>query len=332
MNTFSLLRSLALSLLLVLMGVITPLSGFAQDGSSGSLVVSPLLVEMDVEAAKSYPRSLSLKNEFPEALEIEIVAVDVEVESGSRNVQFLAEESKQNALRSLASWMQFSEEDASFLLESGESRELSFQVQVPEDVSAGDYFASVQVYFRRPGEEEGLNTVNVKQSIGSLFLVKVQGASAGAASAEYSFSELSLKANGEKMFVSLNASNDTLRYLHLKPQISIVNDAQEVQFQSVGPSVRVFPGETVPVKHSFPKDYLSSIEPLTLTYSLWDREQQMVHHEASLELETAYAGYLSYQDFWIQYGKKLLAGAIVVVLTVLVWCWWRGKCFRRRRK
>jgi hypothetical protein len=277
---------------------------------SGSISISPLIIEMDVEEATSYVREVIVKNTNGIPYEVTFEAFDVEIDSLNHNVSFLPPESKRNVQRSLASWV-VPVSPVKFLIEPGQKIPFQFQFQVPAGAFADDYYGSLNFYYRPVSQVQNGN-VQVRQSLGSLLLVSLNSSTEVPPVSPYNISRLTLNKKTEETGVSLDFTNETLRFVHLKPLITLKDESGETYFQKEGLSKRVFPGETSSIPHSFPNVYLASAADLKLHYSLWNKsgEQKLYEEELSLDSLRSAAGFdVSRLRFW------LMAGALVLLLS-----------------
>lgn len=283
--------------------------------NAGSIAISPLVTDLNLQAGVRSTQEIVVRNNNGDSYVITPEAFDVEIEPVSHNVRFLDRASLQNERRSLASWLELSA--STFVLEPGESRKLTVFFEVPSEVEAGDYFASLNFYYVPEEVEESGSMVRVRQSIGSLFLARVNGdGQAQVSAADYEFASMELFPGEDDVTVQIEVSNNTLRYVSLKPQIILLSHSDEVQFKSVGESVRVFPGESQVVSHRFPAEYLLSQEPLLLKYQLWDHLMKKPLHEQEQELiEVSQAGV----DF-VGSLRPILLFLMLVMLMAIVVC------------
>jgi hypothetical protein len=280
----------------------------------GSISISPLIMEMDVEKSTVYEREILVKNSNGVPYEVTFEAFDVEIDSMNHNISFLPPESKRNTQRSFASWI-VPISPVQYVVAPGEKAAFRFQFQVPEGATPDDYYGSLNFYYR-PVTQVQSGNVQVRQSLGSLLLVSLNGASETAPQSPYSISRLILNRKSEETQVSLDFTNETLRFVHLKPLISLKDAEGEIYFQKEGLSKRVFPGETSSIPHAFPNVYLAAAADLKLQYSLWDKkgEQKLYEEELSLDSLRSAAGFdVSQLRSWILIGAVVLLVAVFSV-------------------
>lgn len=325
-NIIQLMKNLLCSLLLTI--VLAPLvSAQGLDPGKGSITINPLVMDMKLEKGKQYDREIEVKNISSTDYSITFETFDVSIEPTSHNVSFLPKESKQNARKSLASWVKPVNE-LQFELPAGETVKYPLKIEIPAGVDSGDYFASLNFYFRDANKVVTPGSVSVRQSLGSLLLVGLNGGGPVESLSDYQFSDILMNPNGKTVGVSVQMTNDSLRYVQVKPQLSIWSDDGEMQYQSVGKLVRVFPGDTQTVAHAFPKAYLSSTEKLSMGYVLWGPEGKVKYYEGEVALETAYDRMKVFQDLLVMYGEWFFFLAIVLMVGIVggvVFIRWRRK-------
>lgn len=245
----------------------------AQETSGISL--SPLILELSLEAGKGYDKSIVVTNTSRMTYAVSFEAFDVEIESTSHNISFLPAESKKNTARSLAAWI-LPGGETSFILVPGEKREFSFTLQVPNGVALEDYYASLNFYYQSEAAAQQNGNVRIRQSLGTLLLVTVGDPVAEQGGRlrpdDYVISEPVLHTQVQDTQVLVNFVNNTLRYANLRPILTLVDDAGDIYYQREGQPKRIFPGEAADVVHAFPNTYLESEKPLTMRYAILERQ------------------------------------------------------------
>ena len=282
--------------------------------AQGTISISPLIMEMEIEGDKSYVREIIVKNTNGIPYEVTFEAFDVEINPQNHNVSFLPPESKGNKQKSLASWI-VPESPLQFVVNSGEAVPFRFSFAAPLDAVTGDYYGSLNFSYRPQAQVKNGN-VQVRQSLGSLLLVGLNGTSVVEPSSPYHVSRLVLKRKAEETEVGVDFSNETLRFIHLKPLISLQDPTGEIYYQKEGLSKRVFPGEKASVLHSFPNIYLAAAQDLTLHYSLWDKggDRKLYEEKMALDSLRSAAGFDSARlRGWLMIGAGVLLVAAVTV-------------------
>ncbi|MDF2379229.1 MAG: hypothetical protein P1V18_03335 [Candidatus Gracilibacteria bacterium] len=315
-------RFLSFAFSLVIFTAFVPMS-LAQGGIS----LTPLISDMELERGMSYQRNVKVRSVDSLGLELNLEIYDVLVDPKTHAVSFLPDESKKNTQKSLASWIEPLGE-GEFSLVAGTENIVSYQITVPEDAPLGNYYASLNFYYSA-AEKAELGNVQVRQSIGSLVLVNIVGdttevSSGSEESEDYEISDIVLSPNGKETTVWVDFTNNTLRYVHLKPQLTISDVKGEVYYQKQGKSKRVFPGESFSFREAFPNSYMEAVENLELEYALWDKQQDEKYYSQQISLG-GLGGEFSL--FWSQmaWWVKVVLGVItLVVLGVAV-------LIRRRR-
>jgi hypothetical protein len=319
MKRLNLLFSTILSLS-VLLGTVQ--YAMAQEGT---ISISPLINELSITHGQEYQREIEVKNvNTLQSYEITVIPFDISVDPDSHNVSFFPEESKQNELRSLASWVVF-DENESFSVSPGEVQTISYHLEIPETVRAGDYYAAFNVYFDLIGNQERVNGgVEVRQSIGSLLLVTLSknGEVEGVSFQDLVFSELTLEQTADEVVVNLNVLNNLLNYLNVEPMIEITDRSGETFFKQQGLAKRIFPGESTEVVHSFPVSYAQSQQPLVMNYALLAKAQNEKLYESRVEIGAPVPFLTRVTE--IKYVLIVSIGIIVLILT--------GVTYRRKKR
>jgi len=289
--------------------------------AAGGISLSPLISELDLESGKAYQRTIRVTNRDTVALEISAEAFDVSVEAQTHAVNFLPGVSRRNTLKSLAAWIMFSTE-MPFVLEPGEQQGVDYSIVVPEAVAPANYYASLNFSYRKQGSSGG--NVQVLQSIGSLCLVSVdvEQIMDAVEGREFEVSDIVLAPQEDQTEVWVHFSNNSLRYVNVKPEVLIQDGSGEVYYQKQGKSKRVFPGEQSRIEGDFPNVYLAADKEMTLRYALWDAQQQNKYFEQQIALEglTDEVLFSAEVVFWVRVGLAVMA---VMVLGGVVWYWRR---------
>lgn len=276
-------------------------------------------MEMEIENTKTYLRNVTVKNTNAVAYEISFEAFDVEIDPDTHNVKMLPTVSRGNTLRSLASWIIPSSEPT-FVLQPGEEKIFEYRFSAPVDAQPGDYYGSLNFYYKPVGVEQNGN-ITVRQSLGSLLLVSLAGPTPISGIEPYTLSKLSLNRMSDKTEVALDVQNNTLRFIHVRPLITLKDVKGDIFFQKEGVSKRVFPGEKSSVVHFFPNVYLSTEEDLTLYYSLWDRQKKEKLYEEVVPLGPLRGASASFDSFeWL-----LLWGGGAILLVLAAACWYKHR-------
>jgi len=255
---------------------------YAQEFYS-SISIQPLIVEMEIENVQSYIKKIKVVNTNSVPYEITFEAFDLEIDPSTRNMKLLPASSKKNRIKSLASWV-VPEGDSVFVLQPKEEKDFEFQFGAPVEASPGDYYASLNFYYKPVGAAENGN-ISIRQSMGCLFLVSLLGENLETDQEPYDMTQVSLRRMADDTEVSIELLNNTLRFVQVRPSLSIRDEEGEVYFQKDGSSKRVFPGERSIISSSFPNIYLAAKERMTLDYTLWDRQKKLKLYEETVPLE-----------------------------------------------
>lgn len=297
----------------------------AQDLGRGTISVTPLIIELELDAGDTVEREIQVQNMNNVVYEISFESFDVEVERETHNVNFLPEASKQNVERSLASWVS-PLGSSSLQLDVGEQLDFGFEIDVPELVAPGDYYSSLNFYYTPVDGQQGDGTVLVRQSLGVLLLLTVKGdGDITAETVEFDFSGPQLRSDKDGVQLEVDIFNNSLRYVHLKPVLSLLTAAGETLFESEGSSKRVFPGERTTLGHEISAEQLVSGEALELHYAFWDRQGQTQYYQGKVLLDVDQEALVVDTDLLDQEMRALFLAALIglVVLLLVVW--------RRRR-
>lgn len=290
----------------------TPHPAFAQQVNS-SISISPLIMEIEMENVQSYLKTIKVKNTNAVPYQITFEAFDVEIDPSTHNVKLLPATSKQNHAKSLASWMIPSGE-STFVLQPKEEKIFEFQISAPVEALPGDYYGSVNFYYV-PAESVKNGGIAIRQSLGCLLLVSLLGENPAMDQQPYDIAQVELQRGIQETEVSLQISNNTLRYVQVRPFLSIRDEKGEVFFQKNGASKRVFPGETTFVTDSFPSVYAAG-EQMTLEYALWDRQKKLKLYEETIPLEVFRGAPLPYFT-GLRTGLQVAGGILLGVIIYL---------------
>jgi len=313
---FNVLRRLGLGLCAAFLLAVSGLFGVQGVMAQGGISITPLIMELEAQAGDRIERSVRVVNQYSGAYTVDFESFDVDIESESHNVRFLPEASRQNANRSLASWVELLGEER-FPLAVEEQRDVTFVIDVPETVVPGDYYSSLNFYYSPAQHQSAPGAVRVRQSLGVLVLLTVTGESAPRV--ELSFSEPAVSRTGQDIDFEIDFLNDSLRYVNLKPVLTLISAAGDTLFESVGGAKRVFPGEQTRLKHQLSAGD-AVLEATELRYSFWDRQGEHRYAEGMVQLDPVELhGAASREGVTPSALALLLGGLAVVLLVVLIW-------------
>jgi|CXWL01.1.fsa_nt_gi hypothetical protein len=295
--------------------------------AQGGISISPLISELEVVPGQSYEKVIQVTNKDVVPLEISIEPFDIEIQSETHGVTFLPESSRRNIPRSLAAWVDESK-PASFVLEPGEQQPIELEIKVPDEANSGDYFASLNVYYRSTLASTQANIL-VKQSIGSLLLVSIAspGEIKAAAPTDYMAVGPTLGIGRELVSLTTELKNNTLRYIRVKPLVTVLDDKDTILYQREAPPKRVFPGENAEFAQDFPSKYLTLKEPLRSVILLASVDGAEQYFETTVDL-TEYQADYEVGKFPFDPVKVFLSAGAVIILIILL----AGLIWRRRAK
>lgn len=159
---------LAASLLLMLA---VPAIVIAQDRAPGSgLRVSPTRTELSVDAGKSKEIKQTVKNVTQSSITVKPVLSDFESDGTTGEPILIGDPDK----RSVYTLREFITLPDPFDLNPDEEKEITLNVNVPENAAPGGYFGSV-LYRATPQGSSGDGQVALVASVGSLVLLEVPG-------------------------------------------------------------------------------------------------------------------------------------------------------------
>ncbi len=144
---------------------------FAQ---SQSISVTPPLFQLSVAPGDIWQSSVRVvnPNEFPLTIYTEVVNFVPEGEGGQG--KFMPVFDKDEAKATLAEWIEIAE--GPFVIPEGQTQEVSFYVEVPEDAAPGGHFAAILVSTEPPEEgAEGPLALVTTQTVASLFFTRIEG-------------------------------------------------------------------------------------------------------------------------------------------------------------
>ena len=134
---------------------------------STSITVSPAASRLNLSPGQIYEGKYTIINTGAKAFDF-----DVSVKPYSVNdEQYNANIDKETSYTQIARWVSFNQTE--YHLESGESVEIIYHVNVPEDVPNGGQYAVI--LNRTAGESTGEGSINTMQQVGMLIYAKLGG-------------------------------------------------------------------------------------------------------------------------------------------------------------
>lgn len=138
-----------------------------------SLSVTPTLFEMSATPGQFWQSSVRVinTNDYPLTVYLEAVNFAPQGEGGTGKFLPVFEEFTEGT--TLAEWIEISTD--SITIPPEQSRNVSFTVSLPEDVSPGGHFAAIMVGTKPPQDDTSTLQVKTAQVVTSLFFVRVAG-------------------------------------------------------------------------------------------------------------------------------------------------------------
>ncbi|UFX83498.1 WxL protein peptidoglycan domain-containing protein [Candidatus Absconditicoccus praedator] len=130
--------------------------------------ISPLRFEFDLEPGESVDEVVRVSNNADESVTLYTSKEDFVAGDETGNPQFVDRSDLPNPDNALSRWISASQENIT--LGPGETREISFSIDIPEDAEPGGHYGAL---FFSPGGGDG--QVSVVSRLGALMLVDVDG-------------------------------------------------------------------------------------------------------------------------------------------------------------
>lgn len=158
------------TLLLFIAGNIFPQSVTAQ---SQSLSVTPPLFQLSIEPGDIWQSSVRVinTNEFPLTVFAEVVNFVSEGENGLG--KFMPLLNSQDSKSTLAEWIEI--HDGPHVIPKGESKEISFFIEIPEDAAPGGHFAAILISTEPPSDTDTPLALVTTQTVATLFFMRIEG-------------------------------------------------------------------------------------------------------------------------------------------------------------
>lgn len=142
------------------------------DPVTGQFVISPTKVELDVKPGDIISRDVEISNRTGSTLTIEFSVEDFEgsTDPSQATVFKGGEDSAWGARR----WLQ--PEISSIVLKQGEMVNFTTRIVIPKDAEAGGHYAALFASSTYASENGEGSAINITSRVGSLFLIRVEGA------------------------------------------------------------------------------------------------------------------------------------------------------------
>ncbi|MCL4472707.1 MAG: hypothetical protein M1539_01605 [Actinobacteria bacterium] len=142
------------------------------DPVTGQFVISPTKVELDVKQGDIISRNIEISNRTGSTLTIEFSVEDFEGSSDpSQATVFKGDEDSAWGARR---WLQ--PEISSIVLKQGETVNFKTKIVIPKDAEAGGHYAALFASSTYASENGEGSAINITSRVGSLFLIRVEGA------------------------------------------------------------------------------------------------------------------------------------------------------------
>ncbi len=172
--TFALRRA-SLAALMIGALLISPLSASAQE--SLSVTITPPLFQLTVGPGESWTSNIRVVNNNSYAVTYGAQVVDFESQGESGQGKFvpLIESFTNEPKRtdSLGAWIAISKEPIT--IQAGESAQVEFTVQVPENADPGGHYAAIMVGPYKGSDSEAGSHMKVSSFVTSLLFVRIRG-------------------------------------------------------------------------------------------------------------------------------------------------------------
>lgn len=149
------------------------LTGTTVHAQSQSLSVTPPLFQISIEpksVVQSMVRVIN-PNDFPLTVYSEIVNFVPDGEQGTGMFVPVIEEEARNA--TIAEWIEMPA--GPFVIPEGQTQEIPFYIEVPEDAAPGGHFAAILISTEPPETDAGPLALKTTQTVTSLFFARIEG-------------------------------------------------------------------------------------------------------------------------------------------------------------
>lgn len=284
--------------------------GLQPIGSAEALTVSPLRLEYEAAPEQMIVDTIKVSNETSTGTIVAPVVRDfIASGDGSGTPVFVGEEEQPKS--SLKDWVSFSIERVA--LQPGDSREVTFTIQVPKGASSGGYFGAI-LFSTVPASDE---SVLIQTEVGALVLISVPG------DAKQEGALIDVQA-GQRLVshlpVSFTASFENTGEVHLKPsgEVHIMNlFGREVVSLPINPDGgNVLPGSTRALMVSWQHQEVPS-ETIEIVkewqnFALGRYTATFAVDDGTGEIENATVA------FWVIPWQLLIVALVVLILLIAI--------------
>ncbi len=138
-----------------------------------TLTITPPFFELNVSPGEFWASSIKVVNTNPGDLPVYVTVMDFASVGEEGHGRFVPVSANGDASNSLASWIKLTG-GSHFTVPKGQSRDISFSLQVPNDASPGGHYAAILVGTQPADPAQG-SGLKVSSYISSLFFVRVSG-------------------------------------------------------------------------------------------------------------------------------------------------------------
>lgn len=151
-----------------------PVTGELVYAQSQSISVTPPLFQLSIEPGDIWQSSVRVvnPNDFPLTVYAEVVNFAPDGEGGQGKFLPILNDDESHSI-SLAEWIEVPE--GPHIIPSGQTRDVTFFVDVPKDAPPGGHFAAILISTEPPRDDQGPVAVSTTQTVTSLFFVRIEG-------------------------------------------------------------------------------------------------------------------------------------------------------------
>lgn len=167
MNKLMTLKKQSLFFLILL--IILPI--FKANAQLTSIRISPAIIERNLNPGEVFSTSLSITNQESVTQQYYLTKRNIRASSFGDELLYTEEETEFE----LSSWMKIPREP--LVLKSGETKEISFNIVVPQNASPGSHFGAIFASLKPPEvEDKNLSVSTVGYLVGMIVSIRIPGA------------------------------------------------------------------------------------------------------------------------------------------------------------
>jgi len=160
-------------LLLIFLFLFSPIFVHAQSGMTMS--ITPPLIKNNVSPGQIWKSSVKITNNNKEEINVYVETLDFKGSSESGAVEFLTDvsENEEENKHLLSRWIVI--DPGPIKIPAQTSKEISFIIDVPEEVSPGGHYAAILAGTKPPQDQVEGTSIKISSLLGSLILLNVKG-------------------------------------------------------------------------------------------------------------------------------------------------------------